>query len=94
MEALEVLFVFGILILVFGPKRLPKMARELGKAVYEFRKYSSGIVSHTVSTTEIENRNAENDAILHIAEKLNVEAEEKNIKQVTEEILTKLEEGV
>ena len=45
MELMEVLFVLAILLLIFGPKKLPELAREPGEAVYEFKKASSGILA-------------------------------------------------
>lgn len=38
----EVILIFVILLLVFGPTKLPKIARELGKAMQEFNKATSG----------------------------------------------------
>ena len=40
----EVVIIFVILLFVFGPTKLPKIARELGKVMREFNKASSGIV--------------------------------------------------
>lgn len=37
----ELLVIFVIALLVLGPKRLPEMARSLGKAMAEFRRASS-----------------------------------------------------
>lgn len=39
----EVILIFVILLFVFGPTKLPKIARELGKAMREFNKATSGI---------------------------------------------------
>jgi len=41
----EVLVVLLIALLVFGPGRVPDIARGLGKAVRQFNKYSSGLTS-------------------------------------------------
>lgn len=35
---LEVLLIFAIILLIFGPKKLPALARALGEAVKEFKK--------------------------------------------------------
>lgn len=38
----EVVLIFVILLLVFGPTKLPKIAKELGKMMREFNKAASG----------------------------------------------------
>ncbi|MBU0979288.1 MAG: twin-arginine translocase TatA/TatE family subunit [Nanoarchaeota archaeon] len=38
--ATEIVLILVIALLVFGPKRLPKMARSLGNAVGEFKRAS------------------------------------------------------
>lgn len=38
----EVVLIFAILLLVFGPTKLPKIAKELGKMMQEFNKAASG----------------------------------------------------
>ena len=40
----EIILILAILLIVFGPKKLPELARELGKAIQEFKKASSSIV--------------------------------------------------
>lgn len=37
----EVLFILGLALLVFGPKRLPELGRTLGRGLSEFRKASN-----------------------------------------------------
>ncbi len=39
----EMLLIFVIALIVFGPGRLPEVARSMGKAVREFRKASSNV---------------------------------------------------
>jgi Tat protein translocase TatB subunit len=39
----ELLVILGVALIVLGPKRLPEVARMLGKAMAEFRKATSGI---------------------------------------------------
>jgi TatA/E family protein of Tat protein translocase len=37
----ELLIILGVALLVLGPKRLPEMARSLGRGLAEFRRASS-----------------------------------------------------
>lgn len=39
----EVVLIFALLLLVFGPTKLPKIAKELGKMMQEFNKAASGL---------------------------------------------------
>lgn len=47
----EVIIILALLLLVFGPTQLPKIARDLGKAVGEFQKASSGIMKEIDKAT-------------------------------------------
>ena len=38
----ELLILLGVLLLVFGPKRLPEMGRSLGRGMREFRQSITG----------------------------------------------------
>jgi sec-independent protein translocase protein TatB len=48
----ELLVILSVALIVLGPKRLPDVARAIGKAMAEFRKATSGI------TDELENARA------------------------------------
>ena len=39
---LEILLVFLIILLLFGPNKLPKLARALGESLREFKKAAEG----------------------------------------------------
>lgn len=39
----ELLIIFFVVLLLFGAKRLPELARGMGKAIHEFKKASSDI---------------------------------------------------
>jgi len=41
----EIIFLGIIILIIFGPKKLPELAQALGKAVNEYRKASEGIFS-------------------------------------------------
>lgn len=54
----EMLFIFALALLVFGPKRLPELGRSLGKGLAEFKRATSGLRD----SIESEIRNAEVEA--------------------------------
>jgi TatA/E family protein of Tat protein translocase len=52
------IFVFVLALLIFGPRKLPELGRNLGKALTEFRRASNELRS----TVEDEMRNLEKEA--------------------------------
>ena len=50
----ELLVIFVVALVVLGPKRLPEVARSLGKAVAEFRRQSSEIVEELQAQIHLE----------------------------------------
>lgn len=41
----EMLFIFVVALLIFGPKKLPELGRSLGKGIAEFRRASAELRS-------------------------------------------------
>jgi len=39
----ELIFILALALIIFGPKRLPEIARSVGKAIQEVKKTSQGI---------------------------------------------------
>ncbi len=53
----ELLFIFVIALLVFGPKRLPELGRSLGKGLAEFKRATSGLkesIEREIQNAEVE----------------------------------------
>lgn len=52
----ELMLIFGVVLIVFGPKKLPELAKGLGKGLREFRKASDDVSQaiHDASVEEIE----------------------------------------
>ena len=85
----EIVLILAILLLVFGPTNLPKIARELGKAWQEFNKASSSAFETLSSVDETVTENTQK-TLLDVAKKLNMDIEGKTEKQLGEEILAKV----
>ena len=85
----EIVLILAILLLVFGPTKLPKIARELGKAWQEFNKASSSAFETLSSVDETVTENTQK-TLLDVAKKLNMDTEGKTGKQLGEEILAKV----
>ncbi len=47
----ELVLIFALLLFIFGPTKLPKLARELGKAMREFNKATSGLATELNKVT-------------------------------------------
>ena len=60
----ELLLVFFIVLLFFGAKRIPEVAKALGKGAHEFKKASSGLADElekNVETADVSNEEAGKD---------------------------------
>ncbi len=80
----EIVLILVIILVVFGPKKLPEMAKELGKAYQEFKKAGANITDATSSLwKDTEN---EEKSIISIAKNLDLDIGEKSIKQLIQEI--------
>lgn len=80
----EIVLILVISLIVFGPKKLPEIAKELGKAYQEFKKASTNITDATSSLwKDIED---EENSIVSIAKNLNLDTEEKSVKQLIQDI--------
>ena len=80
----ELLVVLFIILLLFGGKKLPELARSMGSAVREYSK---------ASTTEVEKEKAPNKeedektAILEAAKKMGIETEGRSIKEIAQDLV-------
>jgi len=55
----ETIFLFFLALIIFGPKKLPEIARQIGKVLNEFRRASNEFksqIEQEISHLEVENR--------------------------------------
>ncbi|WP_456341795.1 twin-arginine translocase TatA/TatE family subunit [Thermovibrio sp.] len=59
----ELIIILVIALLIFGPKKLPELARSTGKAINEFRKASSGLLDEEEEKKEKKESKKEETAL-------------------------------
>lgn len=72
-----------VILLIWGPSKLPALARGLGQALHEFRRASQGLV-----TTESE----EDKKLYELAKTLGISTEGKTKEQILAEVNEKVKE--
>jgi sec-independent protein translocase protein TatA len=55
----EILVIFIVILLLFGVKKLPELARSLGRASYEFKKAKEDILKETKELADASEKAAE-----------------------------------
>ncbi len=53
LSPIHLIILFGIALLVFGPKRLPEIGSGIGKTVREFKRSLNGIMDESVVDGEV-----------------------------------------
>ncbi len=89
-EWVVVAIIIAILFL-WGPEKLPKMARAVGQARREFEKASKGLeeeISKAASLTPTTTPPPD-DKLIEVARALNIETEGKTREQIAQEIIAK-----
>ena len=83
----EIILILVIVLIIFGPGRLPKLARAIGEAVREFKKAEKGILEEpTQSTTKTESE----DVLMEMAKKLGIETEGKSRDEILAEVIKRV----
>ncbi len=102
----EMIFLSVIILIVFGPKKLPELAQAVGKAIHEYRKASEGILSapqqlSSAITSPVTQPPPAKDSptaggsksagsLIDLAKKLNIETSGKTSEEISTEILKKI----
>jgi len=77
----ELLLIIIIALLLFGPRKLPELARSMGEAINEFRKASSGAIEE-----EKEKKSKKSSEIRELALNLGIDVAGKTDEELMEEI--------
>ncbi len=55
----EIMVILVVVLLLFGSKRIPELAKALGRASHEFKKAKDGIMNETQEMMDAAGKNAE-----------------------------------
>ena len=81
----EILVIFIVILLLFGAKKLPDLARSLGRASYEFKKAKEELLKETEELKDAAEQKAIAESKKEAEEELAVLAAEEKGKKETEE---------
>lgn len=81
----ELLFLLFIVLLLFGGRKLPELARSMGEAVKEFNKATNAPTKYVDEKTKKENE--ERQAIIDAAKKLGISVEGRDINDIAQDIV-------
>jgi sec-independent protein translocase protein TatA len=84
----EIALILAIVLIVFGPKKLPELAKSMGDAIRQYKAATEGgggpmpsIQSQTALT-----HSRSGDVLLETAKKLGIQTEGKTMEQISKEI--------
>jgi sec-independent protein translocase protein TatA len=86
----EIALILAIVLIIFGPKKLPELAKSVGDAIKQYRQASEGKI--TTSGSEVSPavaRTQETNLLLETAKNLGIKTEGKTIEQISKEIQKK-----
>jgi len=90
---LEILIIILIMIILFGPKKIPELARSLGQAVRIFREEASKLSGMaTAPPAKEEKVEITDDQLAKLAEALGINSSGKTREELAAEIIKKAKE--
>ncbi|MEZ0345177.1 MAG: twin-arginine translocase TatA/TatE family subunit [Infirmifilum sp.] len=90
----EILLLIIIALILFGPKKLPELAKAAGEAVRIFREESQKLTSSVeeASSPKSSTTSLSDEELRKLAEKLGVTAEGKSKEELVQEVIQKAKE--
>jgi sec-independent protein translocase protein TatA len=84
----ELIVVLFIILLLFGGKKLPELARSLGSAVKEYSSAAKDAPGYIEEKTNIKTKEEEErEAILEAARKMGIETEGRSISEIADDLV-------
>lgn len=87
----EIALILAIVLIVFGPKKLPQLAKSIGDSIRQFKDASDGKTPTPTQQTQqpsqpVQYQTKESDLLLETAKKLGIQTEGKTMEQISKEI--------
>jgi sec-independent protein translocase protein TatA len=90
----EIALILAIVLIIFGPKKLPQLAKSIGDAIKQYKDASEGRPSTQSAQPQpaqqvsepVQYSTKESDLLLETAKKLGIRTEGKTMEQISKEI--------
>jgi sec-independent protein translocase protein TatA len=82
----ELIVIMFIILLLFGGKKLPELARSMGSAVQEYTKATKEPVKYVEAKTTTK-KDEDRGAILEAARKMGIDTEGRDIEEIAKDIV-------
>jgi sec-independent protein translocase protein TatA len=86
----EIGLILVVILLLFGGRKLPELARSVGDAVKQFRKATDSPLEEPQKEGEVTDQEKKN--IVETAKKMGIDVEGRSLKDISKDILEKTEE--
>jgi len=79
----EIALILVIVLILFGPKKLPELARSIGDALRQYRKAQEGVLEEP---TKPPTGKSEKELLIETAKKLGIKTEGKTMEEISDQI--------
>ena len=80
----EIALILIAVLFIFGPKKLPELAKSMGSAIRQYKQATEGFFDEKPETTESKD---DRKILLETAKKLGIQTEGKTPEEISEEIM-------
>jgi len=82
----EIALILAIVLIIFGPKKLPQLAKSVGDAIRQYKAASEGTFTDAPTESQSTAKTSETNVLIETAKKLGIKTEGKTMDQISKEI--------